>query len=201
MDSSAILSFLFSPLKTTCVSSSTWKAFTCKVRFNPENSGITVGKGMRDARLSFNAWSTGSCAPRIDGPWGSSAARFTGMSYQPSEAEDPTHPRNLRSLLRRLYREFATEHPTVVAYKGGTVEKTLLSDAGLPGLNLESLGCPKYDVLRGQDLLRDRREDLLPSCGFHADPTHHHCPETDCHALSRLKARELLLLLLLLLLF
>ena len=108
--------------------------------------------------------------------------KIHGLSYQPSEAEDPTHPRNLHGLLRRLYREFATEHRTVVAYKGGTVEKELLSDSGLPGLNLESLGCPKYDVLRGQDLLRDKREDLLPSCGFHADPTHHHCPVTECHA-------------------
>ena len=69
--------------------------------------------------------------------------KIHGLSYQPSEAEDPTHPRNLRGLLRRLYREFATEHRTVVAYKGGTVEKQLLSDSGLTGLNLESLGCPK----------------------------------------------------------
>ena len=66
-----------SPCKTTSVSSSTWKGFKCKAPFNPENSGITVGKGMRDARLSFNASSTGIWAPGTERPWGSSVVRFT----------------------------------------------------------------------------------------------------------------------------
>ena len=103
--------------------------------------------------------------------------KIHGLSYQPSEVGDPTDPRNLHYLLHRLYRKFATEHRTVVAYKGGNIEKELLLNLGIPCVNLELLGCPKYDVLRRQCL----REDLLPGCGFHSRPTIHHCPLTECH--------------------
>ena len=69
--------------------------------------------------------------------------KIHGLSYQPSEAEDPTHPRNLRGLLRRLYREFATEHRTVVAYKGGTVEKTTLVELGVTRFEFGIVGVPQ----------------------------------------------------------
>ena len=67
---------------------------------------------------------------------------------------------------------------TVVGYKGGHVEKDLLQALNIPSLNLETLGCPRYDVLRIQFL----SESLLPSCGFHKDDKLHHCPVTECHA-------------------
>ena len=67
----------------------------------------------------------------------------------------------------------------MVGYKGGHVEKDLLNKLNIPSLNLETLGCPKYDVLRSDDL---KYVNLLPSCGFHKDDTRHHCPVTECHA-------------------
>ena len=53
---------------------------------------------------------------------------------------------------------------TVVGYKGGHVEKDLLQKLNIPSLNLETLGCPKYDDLRSQMvplLTRPRRSPLL----------------------------------------
>ena len=58
--------------------------------------------------------------------------KINGLSYQPSKAEDLTHPRNLRGLLRRLYREFATEHRTVVAYKGVPSKNNSCRTRGYP---------------------------------------------------------------------
>ena len=40
------------------------------------------------------------------------------------------------------------------------MEKDLLEKLNIPSLNLEIMGCPKYDVLRIQS------DSLLPSCGF-----------------------------------
>ena len=58
-------------------------------------------------------------------------------------------------------------------------EKDLLQKLNIPSLNpsIETLGCPKYDVLRTQFL----NDSLLPSCGFHQDDKIHHCPITVSH--------------------
>ena len=69
----------------------------------------------------------------------------------------------LKSLVKKLYQKYKTNTRTVVGYKGGHVEKELLQTLNIPSLNLETLGCAKYDVLRTQFL----SESLLPSCGFH----------------------------------
>ena len=67
---------------------------------------------------------------------------------------------------------------TFVGYNGGHVEKDLLMKLNIPSLNLETLGCPKCDVLRE----KIPSHTLLPSCGFNQDDTIHHCPVTECHA-------------------
>ena len=82
-------------------------------------------------------------------------------------------------MIQDLYQDYSTPVRTVVEYKGGHVEKDLLNKLNIPSLNLETLGCPRYDVLRSQDL---KYYKLLPSCGFHKDDTRHHCPLTECHA-------------------
>ena len=107
-----------------------------------------------------------------------------GRPSQDSRTELPTLRGRTPDLPSQPPRPLAPTLPGIchrASHRGGL---QLLSDSGLPGLNLESLGCLKYDVLRGQDLPRDKREDLLPSCGFHTDPTLHHCPVTKCHAFS-----------------
>ena len=102
--------------------------------------------------------------------------KIHGLSYQPAQDEHPLHPMLLRSMVKKLYQKYKTDKKTVVGYKGGHVEKDLLQKLNIPSLNLETLGCPKYDVLRTQF------DSLLPSCGFHKDETLHHCPVTECHA-------------------
>ena len=105
--------------------------------------------------------------------------KIHGLSYQPSQAEHPQHPRVVPRMVQDLYGDYSTPDRTVVGYKGGHVEKDLLNKLNIPSLNLETLGCPKYDVLRNDDL---KFVNLLPSCGFHQDDTRHHCPVTECHA-------------------
>ena len=39
---------------------------------------------------------------------------------------------------------------TMVGYKGGHVEKDVLKQLNIPSLNLETVGCSKYDVLKYQ---------------------------------------------------
>ena len=58
------------------------------------------------------------------------------------------------------------------------VEKDVLTQLNIPSLNLETVGCPKYDVLKYQT----PSQLLLPSCGFRADDSTHHCPVTECSA-------------------
>ena len=103
--------------------------------------------------------------------------KIHGLSYQPTQDEHAYHPMLLKSLVKKLYQKYKTNTRTVVGYKGGHVQKDLLQTLNIPSLNLETLGCPKYDVLRTQF----PSESLLPSRGFHKDDALHHCPVTECH--------------------
>ena len=82
-------------------------------------------------------------------------------------------------MVQDLYQDYSTSDRTVVGYKGGHVEKDLLNKLNIPSLNLETLGYPKYDVLRSQD---PKYYKLLSSSGFHKDDSRHHCPVTECDA-------------------
>ena len=49
----------------------------------------------------------------------------------------------------QLYNQYKTDERTVVAYKGDQVEKDLLNKLNIiPYLDLETLGCPKYEQLK-----------------------------------------------------
>jgi len=67
-------------------------------------------------------------------------------------------------VVRDLYPGFGT-----VAYKGGHIEKDLLKTMGIPSLNIESLGCPKADVLA--PMFPEARQ-----CGLHNKG---HCPRQE----------------------
>ena len=62
----------------------------------------------------------------------------------------------------------------VVAYKGGHIEKDFLERLGVPSVNLELYGCPKYELLKDVSVVQP--------CGHHVDNSKHHCPvvETAC---------------------
>ena len=104
--------------------------------------------------------------------------KIHGLSYQPLKAEYYRKPEELKDLILSLYARYKQGQRTVVGYKGGHVEKDLLKTLNIPSLDLETLGCPKYDKLR--HIISNER--LLPSCGFHQDESIHHCPVTECHA-------------------
>ena len=108
--------------------------------------------------------------------------KIHGLTYQPCAPEMFQDPRVLGPLVKDIHQEYSVRAQcgegkrTVVGYKGGHVEKDLLLKLNLPSLNLETLGCPKYDALRSQMVA------LVPSCDFHKDPFVHHCPVQECHA-------------------
>ena len=107
--------------------------------------------------------------------------KIHGLTYQPLKAEHIQQPEVLSELIKdiySIYRDCSNDERTVVGYKGGHVEEDLLTKLNIPCLNLETLGCPKYDKLRRII----PRNTLLSSCGFHADDNVHHCPVTECHA-------------------
>ena len=105
--------------------------------------------------------------------------KIHGLTYQPCDPERFQDPRVLGPLVKDLhdmYVRCSEGQRTVVGYKGGHVEKDLLQKLNIPSLNLETLGCPKYDDLKSEML------PLLPSCSFHKDSFVHHCPVKECHA-------------------
>ena len=107
--------------------------------------------------------------------------KIHGLSYQLTQAEHCQDPLILEQLVKDIHGMYvmcSKGNRTVVGYKGGHVEKDLLQTLNVPSLNLETLGCPKYNILRTQFA----NESLLPSCGFYKDNKLHHCPVTECHA-------------------
>ena len=68
-------------------------------------------------------------------------------------------------MLLRLYKQFKIKGRTVVACKGGHVEKDLLDKLDIPNINLETWGCLNYEQLK-QTIV-----EPLPSCGFHLNKT------------------------------
>ena len=96
------------------------------------------------------------------------------LSYTPDKREFQTA--SVRNYLQKLYAEFSTEQRRRIAFKGGHVEKDLLVSSNIPYLDLESLGYPKYDILR------ERMSGAGETCGWHAMPNKHHFAMAECKA-------------------
>ena len=62
----------------------------------------------------------------------------------------------------------------MVAYKGGHLERDLLKELNIPAVNLEDLGCPKFELLTGQQGI-----DPIPDCGHHKR-SERHCAIVEC---------------------
>ena len=98
-----------------------------------------------------------------------------GLPYYPDrDKEEIKH--NPRAVVKQLYDEFRTEHRSRVAFKGGDIERSLLIDAKTPYLDLETLGCPKFN-----NMIMPRGWDHGPGCGMHK---HYgdHCAMIECKA-------------------
>lgn len=73
-------------------------------------------------------------------------------------------------VIKDIVRDYASP---VVAYKGGNVERDTLNELGIKNLNLETLGCPKYDTLIRDPLYRDHSSP----CNIHITKSNktYHC--------------------------
>jgi hypothetical protein len=67
-------------------------------------------------------------------------------------------------ILRELFKT-----TDLVAYKGGTIERDLLNMLGISCINLEIMGCPKYECLLSA--YNVKHED----CGYHITRGKYHC--------------------------
>lgn len=103
-----------------------------------------------------------------------------GLSYRPHKEEQVEL--NPSFTVRRLWREFKSDHRDRVAFKGGFYEKVELMRWKIPYLDLETWGCPKFDLLKEWI---PAEEELNPGCGFHKDPSFHHCAMIECQAFMR----------------
>ena len=97
-----------------------------------------------------------------------------GLFYTVDKREDDVF--SVIGYMQKLYAEFVTQDRRRVAFKGGHIERDLLTRLNIPYLDLETLGCPKYDQLR------QHRKNGEETCGWHAIPNKHHCAMAECVA-------------------
>ena len=93
-----------------------------------------------------------------------------GLTYLPSDTEQAVST-PVDDVVQRLYADSACDHRRCVAFKGGHLERDVLLRLNIPYLDLETLGCPKYNLLRRGD---------EQTCGHHASPGRHHCAMAEC---------------------
>ena len=79
----------------------------------------------------------------------------------------------VKPMIKMLCEKHCTHHQDLMAYKGGHVEKDLLTKLNIPHVDLEFFDCPKANQL----LPRGFQPILY--CGYHMH-THTHCPKVEC---------------------
>ena len=94
-----------------------------------------------------------------------------GLPFCPRHLEKAKDKEAVYIKVLELYEEFRTPERTVIAYKGGHVERDLLNFLEIPHCNLESFHCPPLRVLTPSDPTLD--------CGCHVNHKHH-CAMLEC---------------------
>ncbi len=84
------------------------------------------------------------------------------------------------TIIKKFYTSLKINNESVIAYKGGLIEKNLLAKLKIPTINLESFGCPKADNIFPE-------MGWLESCGQHkllknTTDTYQHCPKVEVEA-------------------
>ena len=96
----------------------------------------------------------------------------TGLPYYPGPKERNVHVQDqVKDDIMDIWRLCKTPQAYAMAYKGGHLERDLLKDLRIPSVNLETLGCPKYEQCT----------PLSFDCGCHGQ-TRHHCSMSECYA-------------------
>lgn len=102
---------------------------------------------------------------------------ISGLTLKPRHMEHCLEEEDLEKRLLQLYDNYKTAERDVIAYKGGNVEEYILKKLNIPYLDLQNLGCPKYDILPPVPI-----ED----CGFHLQISNKafHCPMQETFAFA-----------------
>lgn len=87
-----------------------------------------------------------------------------GLPFHPKFDEHARPYDTLDDYILQLYHRYKTSSRDLVAYKGGSCERIKLQQLGVPSVNLEAFGCPKYDVLLQDD---DDRTGEEHCCRLH----------------------------------
>lgn len=74
----------------------------------------------------------------------------------------------------RFYQAVKTKEKNIVGFKGGHCEWDLLVDLDIPHVNIEEMGCPRYE-----DLSCERFDRL--ACPYHRN-NGYHCPKAEVAA-------------------
>jgi hypothetical protein len=83
-------------------------------------------------------------------------------------------------IVKKFYTSYKLNSKSVLAYKGGQIEKDLLEKLNIPSVNLEFFGCPKAKDIYPEMI-------WLESCGEHnllrnKTNVHEHCPKVEVEA-------------------
>jgi hypothetical protein len=83
-------------------------------------------------------------------------------------------------IVRKFYDAYRINENSVIAYKGGSFERTLLNRLNIPSFNLELFGCPKAVDIFDEMV-------WLECCGQHLllknkNETYKHCPRVEVEA-------------------
>ena len=105
--------------------------------------------------------------------------RIHGLPFTPTHFEDAQPQEQLVQDVADLYQLYMTPEKPTIAYKGGHIEKDLLSELELgPFVDLEDFGCPKV-----VDLIHHGFEQEVWDCGLHQGNGAAHCAMAECQIL------------------
>ena len=101
-----------------------------------------------------------------------------GLRFQATGQEKALPQDHVETLIQTLYETYCNQDQSVVAYKGGTLERDVLNKLQLPHVDLERFYCPKADQLVSSGF------DPGSSCGHHRTAQNKkliHCPKQETY--------------------
>ena len=107
------------------------------------------------------------------------AKRIIGLSFDDGPKESPFGLECLSGMVQTIYLQSKSKEWDCVAYKGGHFERDLLESLGIPAINREDFGCPRYKELIGTGY------DQTKTCGQHTGGRDIHCATDECYAFMR----------------
>ena len=101
-----------------------------------------------------------------------------GLSFMPTHFENAKLQDQLQLDVTTLNEQYKTNQRTLVAYKGGHIERDLLNELDILSVNMEEIGCPKV-----MDLIHLGCGLEVWDCEHHLGTGIAHCSMAECHIL------------------